>query len=67
MNPTGPGDYNLPSIFGELNEQSAIQQQSSPLSARYSRKRSVVIKQAPAFSIGNELKISKRVVMKNAL
>ena len=51
-NPAGPGDYNIPSGFGELPPVKAAKQTKS---AFYSDRHSVVLKKNPSFSIQHRL------------
>ena len=52
-NPSGPGDYNIPSVFGELPPVKAPNQTKS--SFYHSRKDSNVLKKNPSFSIQHRL------------
>ena len=52
-NPAGPGDYNLPSAFGELPPVKAPHETRS--SFYKNRKQSVAVKANPSFSIGGRI------------
>ena len=52
-NPAGPGDYNLPSAFGELPPVKAPHETRS--SFYKNRKHSVAVKANPSFSIGGRI------------